>query len=91
MNPTEAKIAVMQAYLAGETIESRPHGADDWIETSFPLWSWSGCDYRVKPATRKKIKLLCYFTGAHLVWFTENRTTATNWTRVPAEDKEIEV
>ena len=61
MNPiivkeTKQKIAVMQAYLQGETIQYRfvNRVREEWIDCSVPLvWDWVYSDYRVKPKTRE--------------------------------------
>lgn len=47
---TKEKIAVMQAYIDGKTIEYRDKKEDDvWCVTHEPLWDWDTNYYRVKP------------------------------------------
>lgn len=48
---TAEKVAVMQAYLSGETLESTMSGVSSWVEWGThqePNWNWEWCDYRVK-------------------------------------------
>lgn len=45
---TEEKIAVMQAYVDGKTIQSIWNG--DWADvTEPPIWNWRDNQYRIKP------------------------------------------
>ena len=58
-------------------------------------WEWcfpsEEYEIRDKPVEKKKVKLLAWFSGELLIWRTEGGTTSPHWTRVPSEDKEIEV
>lgn len=45
---TEEMIEVMQAYLAGKTIEFRDKLVPVWYLSSIPSWDWALYDYRVK-------------------------------------------
>lgn len=48
MAKTDAeKIAVMQGFVDGRQIEIKLGG--DWSAVGQPRWSWSNCDYRIKP------------------------------------------
>lgn len=58
---TEAKIAVMQAHLAGKPIEWRRTNllqCPDWQPTKHPVWDWSAAEYRVKVETAKSRRFL---------------------------------
>jgi len=50
---TVEKIAVMQAYLEGKTIQLlMPSGWKDWSLGELE-WDWGRTDYQVKPTTKK--------------------------------------
>lgn len=51
MSDTANKIAVMQAHLEGQPIESlhRPMTSTKWIPCPEPDWSWGIHDYRIAP------------------------------------------
>lgn len=44
-------VAVLQAYTAGQVVEFRVLGAEEWIELPalFNLWNFEDFEYRVKP------------------------------------------
>lgn len=49
---TKRRIAVMQAWLDGKTIERSYIGdlfSGAWETTEHPRWNWDDLDYRVKP------------------------------------------
>jgi len=46
---TEEKIAVMQAFVDGKTIQAMDHGYADWDDCPRPVWDWFMTDYRIKP------------------------------------------
>jgi len=48
-------------------------------------------EIRDKPKATKKVKLLAWFNGSNLFWETKNQNSMYGCTRVPSEDKEIEV
>lgn len=49
-NDTQRKIEVMQAHLAGKTIQVRNVGANKWEDcVGGPHWNWATREYRVKP------------------------------------------
>ena len=52
MKTTLEKIAVMQAFEDGKTIEYniKDRGIG-WAKSSYPLWNWGESDYRIKPLT----------------------------------------
>lgn len=44
------KIAVMTAYINGESIQKAQRGDKcDWHDTHLPLWNWEDFNYRVAP------------------------------------------
>jgi len=51
-NTTAGKIAVMQAFEDGKTIDSIKLDIENkWKVTTYPTWSWHTYDYRIKPQT----------------------------------------
>ena len=90
---TKEMIEVMQAFERGETIEViwRDNATDSWDVATTPNWDWSAFDYRVAPKPKKQIKMLCYLTASELVWVLPDTIPSNTWTRVPSEDKIIEV
>ena len=50
MKTIQEKIAVMQAFAEGKTIEYSiiSDKLEDWIITESPFWDWIRIDYRVK-------------------------------------------
>ena len=53
MKTTEEMIAVMQAALAGKTIECRHIDDPKWYLTGHATWNWIDFDYRVKPLPKR--------------------------------------
>lgn len=57
--PTTEKIAVMQAHLAGHTVERTqntcdvPAGRAVWTKDYAPTWNWAGYIYRVAREPRE--------------------------------------
>lgn len=50
MTTLQEKIAVMQAFADGKTVEGRyANGSNEWGESINPVWDWSLYEYRVKP------------------------------------------
>lgn len=47
---TKEKIAVMQAYEDGKTIQFYSYG--EWEDIDVPAWNWASVDYRVKPESK---------------------------------------
>lgn len=65
---------------------------DAWEEWNGEWWA-SNHHYRGRPAQPKtrKVKMLCYVDhGGELRWQSE-KACRDDWTRIPDEDKEIEV
>ena len=92
MSTTKYKIAVMKAHCDGATIEHRSvllRGEEYKISPN-PSWNWAHTDYRIKQAERKTVKLLAYYDGVYLFWKAESEVNC-GLTRVPAEDKTIEI
>lgn len=44
--------AVMLAWADGKEVEYSCRGHSNWKPNESPCWSWSGCDYRIKPTLR---------------------------------------
>lgn len=54
MKTIEEKIAVMQAYADGKTIECYGYSyLNNWTEVENPRWDWWNYDYRVKQEPKK--------------------------------------
>ena len=56
MSTTAEKIAVMQAFERGETIQARnvwDDGFSPWLDVCSPSWNWCDREYRVKPNPRE--------------------------------------
>ena len=47
-------IMVIEAYSEGKGIEVSLKGADHWEISNDPIWDFSRCKYRVKPAPKYK-------------------------------------
>ena len=90
----ESMIEVLQAYKDGKKIEYRIVGSTKWSAIDNPQWHFVGCEYRIAPEPKKKVKLEAWLTptGA-LVWYDMSKVNAwsTYCIRVPSEDKEIEL
>ena len=92
MKTTEQMIEVMQAAARGERIEwKHPGDGENWHESDCQYWNWSDYDYRVAPKPKKQIKMLAWFDRVNLFWAKEAALALPSWTRVPSEDKIIEV
>ncbi len=52
---TQEKIAIMQAYVDGKTIQYDNNTGHmyGWTDLKTPNWNWDLCDYRIKPEPRK--------------------------------------
>ena len=69
------------------------------VSTAGGFCAWDGLMwyadrlYRSRPVPKvKRIKMLCWFNGYNLLWEVENKDrNFSDWTRIPDEDKEIEV
>ena len=90
----ESMIEVLQAYKDGKKIEYRIVGSTKWSTTDDPQWHFVGCEYRIAPELKKKVKLEAWLTptGA-LAWYDMSKvnTLSAYCIRVPSEDKEIEI
>ena len=80
---TEEKIAIMQAYLNGETIQFKCSIDDYNWKTVEPysgtdqmLWMWGDYDYRIKPGPRY---VYCQNMGEHSLKF-------MCWAKVPLKE-----
>ena len=52
-------IEVLTAYKNGEVIQCRKNGQREWKKTSYPAWSFSDTEYRVKPKPIERWLYLC--------------------------------
>lgn len=57
INEHNNRIAVMQAYKDGETIEFKRSENKVWEPCVNPMWWWHNHDYRVKPREPRKFTL----------------------------------
>lgn len=48
MSTTEEKIKVMQAFIEGKPIESKPYRSKHWGLNNDPIWCWWSMEYRVR-------------------------------------------
>ena len=82
--------AVAKAQADGWEIED--FSSSDWSEWNHKWWQ-EGRKYRARPAQpkMKKVKMLCYFTGLQIVWRPEDYQLLHGWSRIPAQDIEIEI
>ena len=54
MKTLEEKLEIMNAALAGATIQFKFDDEDDtWEDTEDPMWDWSKISYRVKPENKQ--------------------------------------
>ena len=62
--PTQYKINVMQAFLAGKKIQSRAPGSESphlrkWGDVNYePTWNWTEHEYRIKPEPAREIRVV---------------------------------
>ena len=87
-------IKVMQHYADGGEVEQRLRYDElDWHVNHYPNFDFLHYDYRIKKATKKKIKLEAWMENAdgNLVWQYENSEVQPYLSRVPSEDKWVEV
>lgn len=90
----ESMIEVLQAYQAGKRIEYRCEGNIAWHEAGSPNWNFDTIQYRIAPEPKKKVKLEAWFgENKRLIWVEKGfyEKSPPFWTRVPSEDKEVEI
>lgn len=86
---------VMLAFAEGKEIEYSWGGG--WNFCSDPVWDWHTNDYRIKPPSKRKIKLEAWLDGdGELRYvFCQPRTVSgagpMGWTRLPGLDLETEI
>lgn len=87
----ESMIEVLQAYKDGKKIEYRVVGTTHWSATDAPEWQFRGCEYRIAPEPRKRMKLEAWLDPyeLRLIGPTHKFMPGPNWVRVSSEDKEI--
>ena len=49
---TQEKIAVMQAWCDGKTIQAKSSDGE-WVDCITPSWYWAICEYRIKPEPKE--------------------------------------
>lgn len=49
------KIAVMQEYLDGSSVEQLVMGM--WVPCAYPTWNWAGAQYRTVDKNKYRIKI----------------------------------
>lgn len=42
-------VEVMEAFEDGKKIQLRNRFINIWVDTEYPIWDWSTCEYRIKP------------------------------------------
>lgn len=99
MTTTVEQIKIMQGYVEGKRIEY--YGPDTkylWEFIHTPKFNWAEYAYRIAPIQPKpKTKLYAYLikyenaTTSYLALFTDPSITSPYHTRIPSEDKEIEL
>lgn len=65
-NTLQGKIAVMQAFQRGETIEFSYHYENNWQVPVSPTWDWSKFEYRIQ--VKAKVKDTFDFAGLNQNW-----------------------
>lgn len=93
MTDIEYMIDVMTHYKNGGEVECEVRGKGDWEEIDPKEWNWVDYDYRKKPEAKRtrQVKMLGWFDGTALYWKEEDACEIVGWSRVPKEDKIIEV
>ena len=92
----ESMIEVLQAYKDGKKIEYLSTMDGTWSSCiGEPLFNFDDYQYRIAPEPKKKVKLEAWLssTGQLMWWLDTSKvaTWATDWIRVPSEDKEVEL
>ena len=81
-------VAIAQSKDWEIQVDTGPH----WEEWKGTAWM-NYMTYRARPRQpkMKTVKMLCYFTGLQIVWRAEDYQLLHGWSRIPAQDIEIEV
>lgn len=85
MTTTAEKIAVMQAFERGETVDCSTNGTY-WLSTSQPSWDWARFEYRIAPKPIDLVKVLEEMGELHGV----KRVYGHAWTDIIARAKELQ-
>lgn len=81
---TKEKIAVMQAWLDGKTIQYKDKDEKEWLtwdesSTFEPVWAWIELDYRIKPEPKIRpytFKEMCEAVKKHGSWIWQGDDSA---------------
>ena len=86
-------IKIMQHYADGGEVEYYNSYFNSWKHDKNPYWDFQNYNYRIKKTVTKKIKLEAWMENAdgNLVWQYENSEVQPYLSRVPSEDKWVEV
>ena len=90
----KSMIEVLQAYKDGKKIEYRIVGSTKWSAIDDPQWNFVGCEYRIAPDQKKKVKLGAWLSPTgQLMWYDMRKvnTWSSDFIRVSSEDKEVEI
>ena len=91
----ESMIEVLQAYKDGKKVEFRNATYyPEWTacDSTGPAWNFYESEYRIAPEPKKKVKYMCFDDTFELRWWREDKGQfPKEWTRVPSEDKEVEL
>ena len=91
----ESMIEVLQAYKDGKKIEYLSTMDGTWSSCiGEPLFNFDDYQYRIAPEPKKKVKYMCFDDTLELRWWREDKDKGQfpkEWTRVPSEDKEVEL
>ena len=81
MKTIEEKIAVMQAFADGKTIEYsiKSDKLEDWIITESPFWDWLRIDYRVKEEPKQPEYVPFSFEDAEFLIGKVVKSKNENW------------
>ena len=89
MTTLAEKIAIMQAFADGKTIQYYNEDMEEWRPARAPIWNWQDKEYRIKPAEPKQVVSYCY---RHKVYGTiaygadPQHHSTSDWQRFPAGD-----
>lgn len=83
---TIAAIAVMQAFVDGNTVQFKSPIDDSWsdlaadqLSETWPVWNWCGATYRVKPEPRVIFATAYVREGSPYGGIYRSKDEATEW------------
>lgn len=84
--------AIIREWLDNGMPQVEVFGSGLWVNADTPMF-YESREYRLvyPPKPKKQIKMLCWMIGSGLYWCKEEAVVGSDWFRVPAEDKVIEV